>query len=136
MKTRGFHGPVQQMTCVLLLGRQLGGLKTSPYAAFCIREINDGATVGISVLKTLSANRERFPKIWLSLQMPHVSLGPVNWDQLFKGPYSTPFRRPPDADSHIRQLVKDTLPEETENIKIKALLGADAELQEMALIDS
>lgn len=55
---------------------------------------------------------------------------------MFKDQFSLPFRRPKDADTHTRKLVKETLPNETKNTKIKALLGIDTARQEAELIDS
>ncbi|AJG39154.1 RNA-dependent RNA polymerase [Wenzhou Crab Virus 1] len=134
LEARGFQGGPTRMGALLILGRQLGGVKSSPYAAFCIRGLNDTATVGVSVLQTLIKYKDSFGKLFLSLKTLPIFLGRVNWGQMFKDPYSLPYLRPRDADSVIRDIVKETLPEETKNVKLSALLGAHAEAEEQKLI--
>lgn len=136
MRTRGFTGDKSQLAAALMLTRQLGGLKTSPYASFCIRGINDTATIGVSVMQTLIERKEEFPGLYNALHTVPVEFGKLNWSQLFKDPYSLPYSRPRDADSAMRDLVSEILPAVAQNKRIKSLVSASAIEQESALVDS
>lgn len=136
LRTRGFKGTSAQLGIILLLGRQLGGFKTSPYASFCIRGINDTATVGASVMMTLRDHKGTYPRMWTALRNLVVRIGKVDWEQLFKDPYSIPYIRPRDADSHLRELVEEVLPSQIANKKLKDLLGSDSVTESEKLIET
>lgn len=108
LKSRGYRGDAHRLAALLLLGRQLGDLKTSPYAPFCVIGLNDTATAGISVLNTLRENKSDFGQLWASMEKTPIRLGTLNWEQLFKDPFSLPFRRPKDADTHQRACQRHT----------------------------
>ncbi|APG78639.1 RNA-dependent RNA polymerase [Beihai rhabdo-like virus 6] len=132
---RGFKGSAERLAAVLLLGRQLGGLKSSGYSSFCIRGISDTATTNMSVLQTALNHQSDYPGLCRELKKVPVTLGTLNWAQLFKDPFSLPFKRPRDSDGLFKSLVEEVLPVEATNKKIKILVGADAARQESRLVE-
>lgn len=81
--TRGFKADTHRLGSMLLLGRQLGSLKTSSYASFCVRGLNDTATVGLSVLRSLEENRSIFHS-----SGPPLNAHPYDWVRRIGNKYS------------------------------------------------
>lgn len=113
----------------------MGGLKTSPYAAFCLRGIND--TASVTLIKTLYVHKDRFAAMWDSFKKNPIRLGKVNWEQMFKEPCSLSlFLHPSDADTVVRSLVRSTHLLKTVHKKLSSLLSFEAKNTEKSLIET
>ena len=124
-----------RLATILLLNRQMGGLKISPYAAYCMRGINDLNPVVVS-LWNLIRDSPMYQGLWKSLRSMPASLGKLNMEQVLRDPYSLPVTRPEDGDSGVREKVEVVLRAQCKNKDLTRLLDLNAESAKSNLIET
>ncbi|DAZ87907.1 TPA_asm: hypothetical protein [Macroli virus] len=122
-----------QLAASLLVTRELGGLPTLPYSAFCYRGVSDPLTLALSVVRTsIRVNYRVFSEISKLLLLQR---GPGDLKMLIKDPYSLNIRVPMSAENQVRALLRRGLPEIVTNREIAGLFGSEADRREAELVE-
>ena len=114
--------PSNRLALLLMVGRNLGGLKINCYSSFCVRGHLDGASANRSLLKTawdtMPHMREEMSNFPARLRIPSES-------SILKDPYTLAWDCPKDPDQWVRSLVEEELPQKTQNQVILPLLTCE-----------
>lgn len=124
--------PIENTSCVLMIGRVLGGLPIVIYPQFCTSAVQDVLSSNLHLVKTMCDNpvMSRFARSLMSIQGQRN----LDFETLVKDPQSLPIDMPIQPENYLKDKVKEGLSGYIRNKSVLPLFTLDSETKKKQIL--
>lgn len=124
--------PIENTSCILMVGRVLGGLPIVIYPHFCTRAVLDVLSSNLHLVRTMCENpvMSRFAQSLVSVQGQRNP----DFETLVKDPQSLPIDMPIQPENYLKDKVKEGLSGYIKNRAVLPLFTLDSETKKRQIL--